>query len=142
MEIAIGRETSFDVPKGKYRAILRDVIQNRPNKHGIGPQVRLLFEIQAPDESDKDYLAGKNYEPTLAPGSSLRKDLASWRGRDLTDEEILSGTLDLRSMIGQPADLQIAHVQNIGFAKPFVRIKAIRPPGKLVKLRSTTSIGG
>lgn len=135
MVIPISRESTFDVPAGKYRATLKEVIhlENRPTKRGLENQVRLLFELQTPEFTGKQYLAGKNYETSLGVGSALRKDLASWRGCDLTDEELRNGTFDLDCLIGRPADVQIAHVTNAGFAKPFVHIKGIRPPGKWIK---------
>lgn len=135
MIIQIAREKSFDVPAGKYRATLKEVIQleNRRTKKGWQNQVRLLFELHVPGQAHFEYMAGKNYEPSLATGSELRKDLVSWRGCEFTKEEPAAGAVNLQNMIGKEADLLIRHVKNVGFEKPYVHIKSIQPAGKLVK---------
>jgi len=134
MIIRISREPTFDVPEGKYRAVLTEVInlEDRKTKTGWADQVRLLFEIVAPQAANTCYLVGKNYEPSLAKNSDLRKDLAGWRGYDLTEQEIAAGSVNLESMIGKEADIKVAHIKNEGFPKPYVFIKAIRPPGTFI----------
>src|SRR5271170_6043011 len=106
MKISIPKQNNFDVPEGKYRARLTDVIE-------LKDEVRLRFEIQI---SDQKYLAGKNYEPLLKSGSELRNDLDSWGCINFAEGE----ELDLDALIGKEADLEIQHKHNEGYNKPYV----------------------
>lgn len=129
--VEIPVETSFDVPEGRYRAKLQEVakLENRQTRNGRSDLLRLIFELQSPPRARVQYLAGKNYELSLSRRSELRKDLKSWRGFDLTEEEVNRGKIDLESMVGQMADVRICHIQNPGYTRPYVCIKSIHPAG-------------
>jgi hypothetical protein len=124
MTVIIPYEPSFDVPEGRYRAVLTKVIELKHKD-----QVRLIFDLMVPG---KRYVAGKNYNISLENGTPLRHDLISWRGRDFTEEEIKNAQFDLNSMLGQQADLLLTHTRKDGYKKPFVGIAKILPPGTLL----------
>ena len=79
-------------------------------------KIVLMWEL--PDE--KIEIDGKNvsrvisqtYTCSLNEKAVLRKDLASWRGRDFTDEELAA--FDLRNIVGKPCLLSIIHKENNG----------------------------
>ena len=129
------KNDKFDAPEGDYRGKLcrATTVPNKTTAAGGEDRIRLVFEIETPKIPGRRYLAGKNYEPSLAKGSKLREDLASWRGHDLTPREKANKAVDFEGMVGRPADLVIEHCYNNRYAKPFVSIKAIYPPGTLVR---------
>lgn len=52
----------------------------------------------------------KSYSCSLNEKATLRKDLAAWRGRDFTQEELRK--FDLRTIVGAPCLLNIIHREN------------------------------
>lgn len=133
--IEVPKERSFDVDPGQYRAVLKSVIllKDKKTKKGHQDNVRLVFDIKSAGKGCVQYCAGKNYEPSMALGSDLREDLKSWRGHDLTADELNVGAVDLEKLIGSEADLNIGNIENSGHSKPFVFIQEIRPAGTLVQ---------
>jgi hypothetical protein len=130
------KNDKFDAPEGDYRGKLcrATTVPNKTTAAGTGEdRIRLVFEIESPAHPGRRYLAGKNYEPSLAKDSKLREDLASWRGHDLMPREKANKAVDFEGMVGRPADLIIEHCYNNRYAKPFVSIKAIYPPGTLIR---------
>jgi hypothetical protein len=127
MKLCIPTEPTFIIPEGNYRAVLINVINLEDKK-----QVRLLFRVF--NSEGKLMNAGKNYntQDAFTRNGDLRRDLMAWRGRDLTDEEIQSGTFDLETLLGQQADLVINQRRNPKFDKPYVYIAQIHPPGSIV----------
>jgi hypothetical protein len=121
-------KSSFDVPEGHYRAKLLRIAP--PPK--FANRIRLVYEIQTPSHEEFQYLAGKNYRASLASKSILRQDLKSWRGHDLTEEEMAAGSIGLEKMIGREADVEIRHVYTSELGKPFVELAKISPPGTWV----------
>lgn len=70
----------------------------------------LTFEILDPDVHRDDgrlYTVSKRYSLSLHPKAGLRKDLASWRGRDFTDDELKG--FDLKTILGQKCMLSVVH---------------------------------
>ena len=77
-------------------------------KHQIYVGWELDSYMQEPgDNQGKPFVVGKKYGFSLHEQASLRKDLAKWRGKDFTDEEIK--TFDLINILGTYATIQIAH---------------------------------
>ena len=113
---------------GDYRAVLKQV---KPTCQ----KVRWVFSVIVPGYA-APFLAGKNYVDDLSSGTALRNDLFSWRGHDLTQGEIQAGAIDTNHFVGKLADIRIVHIENADFAKPFVSIKAIYPPGTLIGIRN------
>lgn len=135
MKLTIPNEKEcFNVPEGQYRATLLRVVE-RPKNYTkeSEDQVRLVFEIHYPKRTRKEYRAGITIPASLQEGGELREFLRSWRGVDFTEAELEAGSVDLNTLLGQQADLELAHFKNKRFPKPYVHIQAIHPPGTLVK---------
>lgn len=73
-------------------------------------KVLLSWEI-LDDEARRDdgepFILSKRYTASLHEKAALRKDLASWRGRDFTVEELAG--FDLGNILGQPCMLSVVH---------------------------------
>lgn len=64
------------------------------------------------DGEQKSRVISQTYTCSLNEKAVLRKDLASWRGRDFTDDELAE--FDLRSVVGVPCLLSIIHRESGG----------------------------
>ncbi len=58
-------------------------------------------------DDGEPYLLSKRYTASLHEKAGLRKDLASWRGRDFTAEELQG--FDLRDILGKSAFISVIH---------------------------------
>ena len=76
-------------------------------------QRKVLIGWELPDETieidgeQKPRVLSKRYTANLSEKSNLRKDLASWRGRDFTPEELKA--FDLKNIVGASCLLTIIH---------------------------------
>lgn len=52
----------------------------------------------------------KRYTASLNEKANLRQDLAAWRGRDFTPQELAA--FDLRNVVGAPCFINVAHREN------------------------------
>ena len=79
-------------------------------------QRKVLIGWELPDETIeingemKPRVLSKRYTANLSEKSNLRKDLASWRGRDFTPEELKA--FDLKNIVGASCLLTIIHSKN------------------------------
>ena len=75
------------------------------------PQVVIVWELAGETvEIGNDVVprtVSKTYTLSLHDRSGLRKDLKSWRGREFTEEELLS--FNLCNILGAPCMIQIVH---------------------------------
>jgi hypothetical protein len=77
------------------------------------PKVMLQFEVHSEDDEGKPLRTdkgepmsiSKNFTLSLAEKATLRKDLASWRGRDFTPDELKG--FELKNVLGAWAMLSI-----------------------------------
>lgn len=71
-------------------------------------KVMLAFEVLDQDSRRDDgapFVLSKRYTMSLHEKAALRKELASWRGRDFTPEELRG--FDLRNILGQPCFVSV-----------------------------------
>lgn len=129
MKLEIKQTANWNVPAGHYRATLNNIIGTKKRVE----EVRFIFTVHDPKAPRRQYVAGITFEADLEPGSELREFLRSWRGTDFTEEEEEEGNFDMESLIGNDADVEIAHIKNKRYANPYVLIQSIHPPGTLVK---------
>lgn len=96
-------------PDGVHDAVTVDVVDNGMVDGQFGPKHKLtiVWQIEECMESGKPFLVSKRYNASIHPKSTLRKDIKSWRGKDLTDQE--AQEFDLESVIGSQAQLVIQH---------------------------------
>lgn len=60
------------------------------------------------DDKERPYVISKNYTLSLGERANLRKDLESWKGKPLTDEE--QRGFDETKIVGRPCMVTIIHV--------------------------------
>lgn len=68
----------------------------------------LAFEVLDPETRRDDgqpFVISKRYTLSLHEKAALRKELASWRGRDFTPEELKG--FDLKNILGQPCFVSV-----------------------------------
>lgn len=130
MELPIPRATTFECPEGVYRAVLHEVREHTTlTKNAVEKKVRLIFEVKVSRPDRKLVLAGKNYSPSLAEGSELRNVIECWQGEEFL---LTAGTkLDLRTLVSCEADIMTRHCHSPNYAKPFVDVVGVAPPGTL-----------
>lgn len=71
-------------------------------------KVLIAFEVLDPDTRRDDgeaFVLNKRYTLSLHEKAALRKELASWRGRDFTPEELKG--FDLKTVLGAPAFVSV-----------------------------------
>ena len=107
------------VPSGTHQAVCQSV-------HDIGIQettfngetkqqhkVVIVWEVNERIAEGKfkgeRFVMSRRYTLSLHEKSTLRHDLASWRGRDFTDEEL--GTFDLEKLIGANCLLSVVETK-------------------------------
>ena len=117
-------------PPGAHAAVCCDVVELGDLPNRFDPEapavrtVRLVFQIAEDMPDGKPFLIRKDYRASLHERAGLRKDLASWRGRDFTFEELVG--FDLESVIRVPCMLNV--VQRTGSkGGTFSNIAAIMP---------------
>ena len=81
-------------------------------------KVRLTFEIPGEkrvykeENGEQPMVISKEYTLSLHEKSNLRKDLETWRGQKLTDDEL--GSFDITKLIGVECMLSIVHSERNG----------------------------
>lgn len=95
-------------------------------------KVLLAFEV-LDDEARRDdgepHVLNKRYTLSLHEKSALRKDLASWRGRDFTPEELKG--FDLRNILGKDAFVSV--IETTKGERTYSNIASIMKPPKGMK---------
>jgi hypothetical protein len=140
-----GNESSFTpVPPGMHLARCYRIVDLGTQKSEYQGEIKYLhklmiqFEVHGEDDNGKTLITSKgeplsiskNYTNMLGEKASLRKDLAGWRGRDFTKEE-LKGFL-LKNILGHWAMLSIAKaIGNNG--KEYTNIMSVNPVPAAIK---------
>jgi hypothetical protein len=140
-----GGEGSFTpVPPGMHLARCYRVVDLGTQKTEWQGQTKYLakimiqFEVHGEDENGKPIITSKgepmsiskNYTLSLAEKATLRKDLAGWRGRDFTPEELKG--FELKNILGHWAMLSVAKsLGNNG--KEYTNIMSVNPVPVAIK---------
>ncbi len=103
------------IPEGTYPAscyMLVDLGLQKNEKYGnSSPKVLIGWELADEyveiDGQKQPRVFSARYTASLASKAILRRDLAAWRGRDFTDEELEK--FNLRNILGAPCLIQIIH---------------------------------
>lgn len=133
MSFIIRKTYSEPAPEGLHNAVCCDVVDLgvKIGKFGKQDKVRLIFQLEEINmkafEGPQPFRILRDYTKSLGEKASLRKDLKSWRGKDLTREE-LEG-FDLEKLIGVNAQIQVVHTMS-DTGGVFGNIAAIVPPAK------------
>jgi len=122
-------------PEGLELAVCCDAIDLGVQDTGFGRkrQVELRWQtnelMPARDESGpRPYLVLKRYGASMHKKSNLRRDLESWRGRAMTEEEVKE--FDVEKLIGACCQLNIQHVPFKDGSGVFAKVSAIVPAPK------------
>ena len=122
-------DDTYDLPEGRYRAVLtsaRTLLKTTTNRPV--QQVRLLFAVQIPSLKNKNAMAGRSFNFDLSRRSELRCFVESWLGADFFSHNT---TVDFEQLVGRSADIALIHRHNDGYDRPYVFIEAIHPAGSL-----------
>lgn len=115
------------VPEGTHTAVCYGVIdlgkQYNEKYDKSVDKVMVMWEL--PDEMEEGQelprVFSQRYTASLNAKSRLRKDLAAWRGRDFTDQELKA--FNLRNILGTSCLIQINHKESNG--KTFANLASI-----------------
>lgn len=117
------------IPEGTYLAVCNMLVDLGMQRNETYNNVsrKVLIGWQLPDETieidgkEEPRAISKRYTLSLDDRSNLRADLAAWRGRDFTQEELQA--FDLRNIVGAPCLINIIHKENNG--KKYANISSI-----------------
>lgn len=133
MSLTVNVNTAADFPKlpeGTYLAVCNLLVD-------LGMQVNEKFNSKSrkvqigwetPEETfefgDKrvPYTVSKEYTASLNEAATLRQDLAAWRGRDFTPEELAG--FDLKNIVGTSCLINVIHKENKN-GKVYVTVSSI-----------------
>ena len=124
----IPKDDTYDLPEGRYRAVLSSARTLLKSTSRPVQQVRLLFNVNIPSLKHKNAMAGRTFNFDLGRRSELRCFVESWLGADHFSR---NSTVDFEQLIGRAADLTLIHRHNDGYDRPYVFIEAIHPAGTL-----------
>jgi len=123
MVIPVPPRDSFDIEPGRYRATCTEIREiEKQTRKGTQKNLRIVWELDIPTSENIRYLAGKNYEPTLAKDSTLRHDLRTWFGHDINARQFDTATLK-----GKEAILTVQDIENEGWANPYHHVARVEP---------------
>lgn len=128
--------SDWENPKvGMTAAICIDVVDLglQTTSYGDKYQIRLIFQLDQERSDGKPIRIGRKYTKTLDDKGSFRKDLKSWRGADLTAEELAE--FDADKLIGAQAQVLISEFQKTD-GTPGTSIGAITPPTDDQKIKA------
>lgn len=117
------------IPEGTYAAVcnmLVDLGMQKNETYGNTSR-KVLIGWQIPDETveingeAQPRTTSKRYTMSLNENANLRADLAAWRGRDFTQQEL--SAFDLRNIVGAPCLINIIRKDNNG--KRYANISSI-----------------
>lgn len=118
------------LPEGSYAAVcymLVDIGLQKNERYGNSSR-KVIIGWELPDEfvevdgEQKPRVFSTQYTASLNEKAILRRDLAAWRGRDFTDEELFA--FDLKSIVGAPCLIQIIHKDG-GNGKTYANLASI-----------------
>ena len=90
----------------------------------------LCFELDEKMDDGKPYMVAKRYTMSLSKKANLRRDLASWRSRDFTEEELKG--FNLSKLVGINCFLSLAETDKKDGGKRVI-IQTINPCPKNTK---------
>src|SRR5689334_6643454 len=102
MNIPIPIRRSFECPEGTFAGTFFQHCEfNKQTDKGPMKMLRLLFQPDNMSTETELVLVGRNFIPTLEPGSDLYIFLRTWQGNDFLQTYNQNGCLNLDAMIGK-----------------------------------------
>ena len=110
--------------EGSYPAVcymLVDIGMQKNERYGNSSRKVIIgWEVAGEhvlvEGEEKPRVFSARYTASLNEKSLLRRDLAAWRGRDFTEEELKA--FDLKSILGAPCLIQIIHKEATAGSMP------------------------
>lgn len=117
------------IPEGTHLAVCNMIVDlgMQYNETYKNTSRKVLIGWELPEEhieledGEHTRTISKRYTASLSESSNLRQDLAAWRSRDFTPEELAA--FDLRNIIGKSCLLTIIHKDSNG--KTYANIQSI-----------------
>jgi len=117
------------IPEGTYPAVCNMLVDlgMQFNEAYKNTSRKVLIQWQIPEETieidgeEVPRTISNRYTLSLGEKASLRADLAAWRGRDFTPQELEA--FDLRNIVGAPCLINIIHKDSNG--KRYANISSI-----------------
>ena len=112
------------VPEGTHlaRCYMMADIGLQQTSFGVKEQVVLYWEISEQKMDDgRPMIIYSTYTNSMHEKSNLRRDIESWRGKKLTEDE--SKAFDLRVVLGHPCQLSVVHNENNG--RMYANVQAV-----------------
>lgn len=130
------------IPEGTYPAVCNMLVDlgMQKNEQYNTTSRKVLIGWQLPDETieidgkPEPRTISKRYTLSLSESSNLRADLAAWRGRDFTPQELQA--FDLRNIVGAGCLIGIIHKESNG--KKYANISSIMALPKGMSKPQTT----
>ena len=130
--VPVPREHNYKIPEGRYAAQIHKVTRiTRPGSNDCGEMLRIMFVLQVAGKEQFTNLAKAEIPLNLEHGSDLRRVLGQLLGRDQL-AAISGGELDLGTLVGLPANVQIEHIRTSKsdeYDYPFVLVTDIQSAG-------------
>lgn len=107
------------IPAGNYIArcyqmlqigTVEELVMGTPkvlNKVRIGWELPTELKVFSPEKGEQPYSISKEFTLSMHEKSNLRKTLASWRGKDFTEEE--AKCFDITKLLSVPCMVNIIH---------------------------------
>lgn len=125
--VASAGPTYAPAPEGPHVAVCCDLInlglQKTEWQGKVKEQhkIRILWQIDALDESGKRFIVGRTFTKSLHENSALRAFLESWRGRAFTEAQLAG--FNLTQLLGVSCFIQIKH--NVKQGKTYANVDTI-----------------
>tara|TARA_R110002020_G_scaffold118309_1_gene270505 strand:- start:1045 stop:1740 length:696 start_codon:yes stop_codon:yes gene_type:complete len=113
------------VPEGTHlaRCYMMADIGLQQTSFGVKEQVVLYWEISEQKMDDgRPMIIYSTYTNSMHEKSNLRRDIESWRGKKLTEDE--SKAFDLRVVLGHPCQLSVVH-RNAANGNTYANVQAV-----------------
>ena len=95
------------------------------NKVRIGWELPTELKVFKEENGEQPCVTSKEYTLSMNEKATLRKTLASWRGKDFSEEEAKS--FDITKLLGVPCMLNIIHKPSKDNSKTYAEIGSISP---------------
>lgn len=126
MQIALPRVPCWNCPEGQHSATCLDARVQSEIKDGKPVQTLLLvFEIDVNDDENVQYLAKRKYDLPIGIKSPLVTHLNEWLGSNWRKS---NRQFDPELLKGRKAQVNLIHIRNASYPKPYVHIDSIWGP--------------
>lgn len=121
--------TITPIPQGTYLAVCNMLVDLgvQYNETYKNSSRKVLIGWEIPEETilidgeEHSRTLSKRYTASLSESANLRQDLAAWRGRDFTPDELAA--FDLRNIVGTSCMINVIHRDSGG--KTYANIQSI-----------------